>query len=78
MIIQGKVKNGVVVIEDGTALPEGAAVGVCYPAPVTSAAVDRRQRVEVPLVRTARPGSVRLTGERIAQILDDEDAAARR
>jgi hypothetical protein len=78
MEIPGRVHNGVVVLEGGPALPEGAAVTVCYPAPsATTPAVEKR-RIEVPLVRTGQPGTVHLSGERIAEILDEEDASPRR
>jgi hypothetical protein len=36
---------------------------------------DARQRVSLPLVRTGKPGSLRLTAERIAEILEDDDLA---
>lgn len=78
MIIPGRVHNGVVVFEGSPALPEGAAVSVWFPGPVGSAAATEKRRIEVPLVRSQRPGSVQLTGERIAKILDEEDASARR
>src|SRR5438876_8554691 len=77
MIIPGRVHNGVVVLEGESALPEGAAVTVTYPAsPTAEPAVDKR-RIEVPLVRTGQPGSVPLTGARIAEIMDEEDASSR-
>ena len=78
MIIPGRVHNGVVVLEGGPALPEGAAVSVSYPAAGGSTAVGEKRRIQVPLVRSERPGSVQLTGERIAAILDEEDASPRR
>lgn len=75
MIIPGRVHNGVVVLQGNAALPEGAAVFVTYPAlPKEKPTVEQR-RIEVPLVRTGEPGTVELTGERIAEILDNEDAA---
>jgi hypothetical protein len=36
MEIPGRVHNGVVVLQGGPALPEGAAVTVCYPVPVAA------------------------------------------
>jgi len=76
MVISGCVQNGVVVLEGDAALPEGAVVFVSYPAPATTKPIER-QRIQVPLVRTGMPESVQLTGERIAEILDEEDAAPR-
>jgi hypothetical protein len=78
MEIHGRVCNGVVVLEDGASLPEGAEVTVSYgPAPIENAPAAKR-RIEVPLVRTGEPGTLHLTGERIAQILDLGDASHRR
>ncbi len=71
MIIPGRVHNGVVVLEGESALPEGAVVTITYPVlPHAKPAVEKR-RIQVPLVRTNQPGSVRLTGARITEILDD-------
>lgn len=39
--------------------------------------VAESRRIQVPLFRTEQPGSVELTGARIAEILDQEDASAR-
>jgi len=78
MEIRGRVHNGVVVIEGEVPLPEGAAVTVTYPAPAGITPSVPKKRIQVPLVRTGQPGSVNLTGERIAEILDEEDASPRR
>jgi hypothetical protein len=78
MEIPGRVQNGVVVLPAGTVLPEGAAVTVHYPAAVVRQPSVGKQRIQVPLVRTGQPGTVNLSGERIAEILDKEDAAPRR
>ena len=77
MIIPGRVHHGVVVLEGGPALPEGAAVSISYPAQVRPEPVVEKRRIQVPLIRSARPGSVQLTGERIAEILNEEDASPR-
>jgi hypothetical protein len=78
MVISGHVQNGVVVLDGNLALPEGAAVVVSYPAPEPIKPAGGNRRVEVPLVRTGQPGSVNLTNQQIADILDEEDAAPRR
>lgn len=78
MEIRGHVQNGVVILDGSSPLPEGAAVSVVYPAPTRAVSVVEKQRVELPLVRSERPGSVHLTSQRIAEILDAEDAVARR
>jgi hypothetical protein len=77
MVIPGRVQNGVVILEGGSALPEGAAVSVTYPAPAASPSCTEKHRIRVPLVRTGEPGTVDLTGERIAEIMDEEDASSR-
>lgn len=75
MVVLGRVQNGVVVLEGKAAIPEGAVVTVSYGEPAATNSTAGQPRVHVPLVRTGRPGSVALTGERIAEILDEEDAA---
>jgi hypothetical protein len=78
MTVPGRVQNGVVILEGAIALPEGAAVSVTYSGSNGSASAANKKRIEFPLVRSNRPGSVMLTGERIAEILDQEDASPRR
>jgi hypothetical protein len=78
MVIPGRVQNGVVVLEGGSVLPEGAAVIVSYAergGPIPRA---ERKRVEVPLIRTGRPGSVHLTNDRIAELLEEDDLVSGR
>ena len=78
MKILGRVQNGVVILQGRTSLPEGASVAVVYPAPQSAQPVAAKRRIELPLVHCDQPGTVHLTGEQIAEILDAEDAAARR
>ena len=73
MEIPGRVQNGVVILQ-GATLPEGSEVAVRLLPPQSSQA--SKKRIEVPLVRTGEPGSVDLTGEKITQILDEEDASS--
>lgn len=61
MEIPGRVHNGVV--EGDPALPEGAPVAVFYHGPIASGAEPQKRRIEVPLVRTGQPGSVKLTAQ---------------
>ena len=72
-ILHGRVQNGVVILEGGPVLPEGTAVTVCY----ASRPPVGKKRIQVPLVRTGQPGSVHLTGDQIAAILDQEDVSPR-
>jgi hypothetical protein len=76
MNVSGRVHNGVIILEGGVTLPEGAVVTVSYAG--TLASNREKRRIQVPLVRSERPGSVSLTGERIAEILNEEDASPRR
>jgi len=73
MEIPGRVQNGVVVLEGGSSLPEGKAVTVVPRPSVVLHVAKKRKRVVLPLVRSKRPGTVRLTVERIAEILEEED-----
>ncbi len=76
MLISGCIQNGVVILQDGVTLPEGAAVTVVYCSPTMTATDGRPQgRIEFPLVRSARPGSIDLTNDRIAELLDDQAAS---
>lgn len=76
MEISGRVQNGVVVFDGSSSLPEGAVVTVkVRQQPVIRVAKDQKG-VEFPLIPSAAPGSVKLTNEMIAEILDAEDAPA--
>jgi hypothetical protein len=75
MQIPGRVQNGVVVLEGGAVLPEGAAVTVSYDPASLANSQRKGQRVQFPLVHTDQPCRVHLTNERIAEILDEEDSA---
>ena len=77
MNIAGRVQNGVIVLEGSVSLPEGATVRVSFDAAPLSSAAKVRSRIELPLVRCDQPGSIALTNEMIADLLDDEDAAPR-
>ncbi|HUG69653.1 MAG TPA: hypothetical protein VMM76_18020 [Pirellulaceae bacterium] len=73
MEIAGRVQNGVIVLEEGVVLPEGADVRVvCSAGPVIHVSRNRK-RVQLPLVKSDRPGTLELTSERIAEILEAED-----
>lgn len=76
MELLGHVRNGVVVLDGNPVLPEGAAVTVSFL--IDTPPLAECQRVQLPLVRTGAPGSLRLTNERMAEILDEEDVAASR
>ena len=48
-------------------------VSVSYPISPPAVSPDSRQRVQLPLVPSDRPGSLDLTADRIAEFLDDDD-----
>jgi hypothetical protein len=75
MEIRGHVKNGVVVLDDGASLPEGTPVTVSCVTVRIWRKPGKKTRIRLPLVRSNHPGSVNLTNERIAEILDEEDVA---
>lgn len=76
MVIQGRIQNGVIVVEGGLTLPEGTQVTVLLPAFGSLQKSRPRKDVVLPLVDSDKPGSVTLTAERIAEILDEDDASA--
>jgi len=76
MEIRGRVHNGVVVLEGALPLPEGAMVTVSYPVSSPTEPLDSHRRVSLPLVPSDRPGSRRLTAERLAELLEDDDVSA--
>ena len=78
MELHGLVQNGVIVLADGRSLPEGTAVTVSCNLEPGSPPATEKKRVQIPLVRTGKPGSMNLTNERIAEIFDEEDVASSR
>lgn len=78
MELQGVVRNGVIVLSGGQTLPEGTPVTIsCDPEPDPRPRSEK-EHVQLPLIRAGEPGSLPLTNERIAEILDDEDVASAR
>lgn len=80
MVISGHIRNGVVVLEGGVTLPEGTQVTVLLPvaSPIKlSAPTERpRRRIVFPIIPSEHPGSLDITAERIAEVLDQQDASA--
>jgi hypothetical protein len=73
MKIAGHVANGVAVLDGGATLPEGTAVTVSRA--LAPKPPRKKRRVVLPLVKSKRPGSLPLTNDRIAQLLEEEDVA---
>jgi hypothetical protein len=76
MVISGRVHNGVVVLEGGLTLPEGMQVTVSCPAASNTEPNRQKRRVNLPLVSSSRPGTLDLTAERVAELLDEDDVPA--
>jgi hypothetical protein len=80
MELNGIVQNGVIVLTGGESLPEGTVVRVsCDVEKGTSplASIEKK-RVQLPLVRTGEPGSMKLSNARIGEIFEEEDLASAR
>ncbi len=76
MDLHGHVQNGIVVLDGDVLLPDGTEVTVTpRSGPVIRVAKNRR-RVELPLVESDQPGTLDLTNDRIAEILEAEDIEA--
>jgi len=71
--IAGTVENGVVVLDGSVSLPEGSNVVVIYRTTPVIRVAKNQKRVEFPLFPSSEPGTLDLTNERIAEILDDEE-----
>src|SRR5262245_16781875 len=76
MGIPGRVRNGVVVLDQGQTLPEGARVMVARATSRIGRKTTKKKRVKFPLIRSKRPGTLDLSSERIAEILQEEDLAS--
>ena len=76
MVISGKVMGGVVVLEGNITLPEGAAVNVVPRAVPGMQDGKAKRRVVLPLVKSKHPGAIRLSAERIAEIMEEDDLSA--
>jgi len=76
MEIKGRVHQGMVLPEEGQVLPEGAVVSIIFEVEHQSGDAQGVQRVTLPLVKSSRPGSLRLTGDDVAAALDEEDLAS--
>ena len=70
MEIQGRVHNGVVVMEGDVPWPEGAVVTVLILVVAEPISHDHNRRVELPMVRSKQPGSRLLTAGRLGEILE--------
>lgn len=75
MTIKGRVRDGVIVLEDGVTLPEGTAVKVSCDATPAAQPVGKK-RIELPLVHSKHPGTLKLTGKRVSELAEEEDVSS--
>lgn len=76
MIVRGHVPNGVVVFENGASLPEGTRVFVSSEVSPRIHPSPARKPVALPIFDYDRQSDIDLTNDRIAELLDLEDASA--
>ena len=74
MQIPGHIANGVVVFDGGPIPPEGTPVVILCAASAEPSSA--RRRIELPLVGSAHPASASLTGERVAELLEEDDVSS--
>jgi hypothetical protein len=73
MEIPGHIANGVVVFDGGPIPPEGTPVVVsCAP----NSTATTTARITLPLIDSAHPASVNLTGRRVAELLEEGDVSS--
>lgn len=78
MELNGLVQNGVIVLTGGLSLPEGTPVVISCSLGSAMPPATQKNEVKFPLVHGGVPGSLNLTNERIAEVLDEEDVASSR
>jgi len=75
MEIEGVLQNGVVVLRTDSIPPDGTVVVVSVVSRSDQKECADKHHVQLPLVRSNRPGQLKLTNEQIAEILDREDVS---
>jgi hypothetical protein len=79
MVLTGRIQNGMVVLDGNPPVPEGAIVAVTIgPTSLPKLEFTGTTYIDLPIINAGPPGSLQLTAEKIAEILDAEDAAPRR
>jgi hypothetical protein len=73
MVIPGRVQDGVIILQGSVSLPEGTTVSVFYPGPAAAGQANPKRRVQLPLVPSEQPGTLNLTSDRVAELLEDDD-----
>ena len=76
MDIDGLVQNGVVVFPAGQSLPEGMRVTISCPLPPGKIGSKPKHRISLPLVPSENPGTLQMTAERVAELLEEADVSS--
>lgn len=76
MDVPGRVENGVVVLEDGVKIPEGAPVVVSLRRKPNIRVATTQRPVQLPIFDYSSPPDIDLTNDQIAEILTREDASS--
>ena len=76
MDLPGRVENGVVVLEGGMKLPEGAQVMVSLRRKPNIRVAPTQRSVQLPIFDHDGPPDIDLASDQIAEILTREDASA--
>ena len=76
MRLRGQIRNGKIVLEGHDVLPDGAEVVVDVRESAPQG--NRSDKVQFPLFHSKNPGSLDLSNQRIAEILEDEELSAGR
>jgi hypothetical protein len=76
MDVPGRVENGVVVLEGGMKLPEGAQVVVSLRRKPNIRVAPAQRPVQLPIFDYDGPPDIDLTNDQIAEILTRDDASA--
>jgi hypothetical protein len=71
--LAGRIQNGVVVFDGKPPLPEGMEVIVTFPRISRANPPRPKKRVDLPFVKSRHPGSLQLTGDMVAEFLNDDD-----
>lgn len=74
MNIRGRIKNGRVELDGSPSIPEGTKV-VVYVNDQPTKVDDESTPLPFPIVSAERPGSVNLTSDLIAEMLEDDDVS---
>ena len=79
MVIHGRIENGVIVLSEMISLPEGTEVTIMVRDDMkptdSSRALASPAAVRLPIFDSELPADIVLSNERIAEILDHDDAS---